>query len=318
VLFLSEAANLVPGDTNNQTDVFVHNLVTGRTTRVNVASDGAQSARPADGRSISGDGRYVVFNTSATDLVAGAPPDQQNVYLHDLRTGRTTLASRGIAGRPTNEGSFDPLITADGRFVVFDTAATNVVPGATSGRLEVFVRNLRTGRTRLVSRNSGGVQANADCQPVSVSAHGRYVLFFTSATNLVRGATGGVYHLYVRDREAGRTTPIDVAVGGGLANDATNEGRLSADGRFVVFSTLATNLVAGDTNDRADVFVRDRSTGRTTRVNLTAGGLQAMGGESFDAAISTDGRHVAFSSGAANLVPNDTNATFDVFVRDRG
>jgi Tol biopolymer transport system component len=278
------------------------------TTRVSVATGGAQANGQSGGSTISTNGRYVAFASDATNLVAGDTNDAQDVFVHDGVSGATTRVSVATRGTQANNSSFGPAaISADGRYVAFSSAATNLVAGATGG---VFVRDRVAGTTTLVSESTGGAKASG-AEP-AISADGRYVAFSSSATNLVAGDTiGGVF---VRDRVKGTTTRVSVSTQGAQASGA--EPAISADGRYVAFSSSATNLVAGDTNRTGDVFVRDRVSGTTTRASVATNGTQGNL-TSAQPAISANGRYVAFGSIASNLVADDTNGIVDVFVRDR-
>jgi hypothetical protein len=209
-------------------------------------------------------------------------------------------------------------VSADGRYVVFESSATNLVAGDTNGVADVFVRDAQSNTTSRVSVATGGTQATGGASTnAAVSADGRYVVFESSATNLVAGDTNGVADVFVRDTQSNTTSRVSVATGGVQATGgASTNAAVSADGRYVVFESSATNLVSGDTNGVADVFVRDTQSNTTSRVSVATGGAQATGGASTNAAVSGNGRYVAFQSAATNLVAGDTNAATDVFVRD--
>jgi Tol biopolymer transport system component len=332
VLLSSQATNLVSGDTNNRWDVFVHDRTTGRTQRVSVTSRGRQAAPAADpwGGSIAGgisaNGRYVVFESDASNLVPGDTNRASDIFLRDRATGTTRRVSVSSQGRQANGSSGFPSISADGRYVAYQSLASNLVPHDTNRLADVFVRDLATGKTSRVSVTSRGAQAAcraAFCESTqpALSARGRYVAFQSSATNLVPGDTNRLGDVFVRDRRTGRTERISVTGAGRQAGaDRTGTGSnapaISADGRFIAFHSADSNLVPGDTNRTFDIFVRDRKTGRTTRVSVGSGGRQANGESLGALSISADGRYVAFTSLASNLVPGDVNGITDVFVRD--
>jgi Tol biopolymer transport system component len=230
----------------------------------------------------------------------------------------TTEVSVDAAGQQANGGSSFPAISAGGRFVAFESRASNLVPGDTNHRADVFVRDRLAQVTRRVSVGPGGRQGNGESSEPVTSADGRFVAFTSLASNLVSGDTNGTYgyDVFVRDRMAQVTRRVSVGPGGQQANRASYSPAISADGRFVTFLSAASNLVAGDTNGDTDVFVRDRVAQLTRRVSVGPGGHQANE-DSFDSAISAHGRFVAFGSLAGNLVAGDTNHTYDVFVRDR-
>ncbi len=289
----------------------------GVTSRVSVASDGRQGnadspysyAPPA----ISADGRFVAFDSYASNLVAGDTNRKGDVFVRDRLAGVTQRVSVGAGGQAKNY-SYSPAISADGRFVAFFSAASNLVAGDTNGKGDVFVRDRLAGVTQRVSVGAGG-QANNGSYIPAISADGRFVAFYSAASNLVPGDTNMAFDVFVRDRLAGVTRRVSVGAGG-QGNDSSGNPAISADGRFVAFGSSASNLVAGDTSGTGGVFVRDRLAGVTWRVSVGVGG-QASNGSGFHPAISADGRFVAFESSASNLVAGDTNRAEDVFVRDR-
>jgi Tol biopolymer transport system component len=321
VAFNSSASNLVPGDTNLAYDVFVHDRLTGTTERVSVDSSGVQGDGDSTGLcSISADGRFVAFASYATNLVPGDTNLAYDVFVHDRQTGateRVSVDSSGVEGNDGSyRGSYRPSISADGRFVGFDSGASNLVPGDTNGYEDIFVHDRQTGATERVSVDSSGVQGNSLSQSPSISADGRYVAFWSGASNLVPGDTNGFTDVFVHDRQTGATERVSVDSAGVQGNDGSCCPSISADGRFVAFESLATNLVPGDTNGFTDVFVHDRQTGATERVSVDSSGVQGNL-DSYEPSISADGRFVAFSSDASNPVPGDTNDWWDVFVHDR-
>jgi Tol biopolymer transport system component len=319
IAFISNATNLVAGDTNGVLDVFVHDRQTGQTTRVSVASDGAQANDEVSLFAMSDDGRHVAFSAYATNLVANDTNGVLDIFVHDRQTGQTTCVSVASDGAQANNASFHPAISADGRYVAFVSDATNLVAGDTNGVLDVFVHDRQTGQTTRVSVASDGAQANGASyvhpSPPAISADGRIVAFASAATNLVTNDTNTQADIFVHDRQTGQTTRVSVASDGTQANGASRYTAVSPDGRFVVFSSSATNLVAGDTNGVDDVFMHDRLTGQTIRISVGTGGAQANGAsERVD--IARFGWTVAFVSNATNLVEGDTNGVGDVFVHD--
>lgn len=227
----------------------------------------------------------------------------------------TVLVSVGLLGVVGNASSGNPEVSADGRFVAFASAASNLVRGDTNGREDVFVRDLLLGTTVRASVSSSGEQADGASREPSISADGRFVAFSSVATNLVGGDTNGREDVFVRDLVLGTTTRVSVSSDGVEADRSSYFPSISADGRFVAFTSIASNLVAADTNQHSDVFVHDLLRSVTFRVSVSQDAGQANGGSNHPS-ISTDGRRVAFASAASNLVPGDTNGLWDVFVRD--
>jgi Tol biopolymer transport system component len=317
VAFTSDATNLVAGDTNGASDIFLRDLSSGVTSRVSVSSAGAQGNAFSFSPRVSADGKIVAFASQASNLVAGDTNGFIDVFVRDLANAQTSRVSVSSAGVQGDQPSFGPVgLSADGRFVAFASASTNLVAGDTNLQSDVFVRDRTANQTTRVSVATGGVQANGSSADPSMSADGRFVAFVSTASNLVAGDTNAGQDVFVRDRTAGQTTRVSVATGGAQANGESFVPSISADGRFVAFSSFASNLVPNDTNIQQDVFVRDRTTGQTTRVSVGPGGAQGNGFSDFPT-ISADGRLVAFISDASNLVPDDNNGVVDLFVFDR-
>jgi len=316
VAFHSLASNLVAGDTNGEYDVFVHDRTSGQTARVSVASDGTQGNGGSYLPAISADGRWIAFYSLANNLVVGDDNNDYDVFVHDRTTGQTARVSVASDGAQASDDSSRPSVSGDGRYVAFESLAANLVPADTNRCADVFMHDLVTGQTTRVSLASDGTQANADSGSPSLSQDGQHVTFHSGAANLVAGDTNGWQDVFVRDRLSGKTTRVSVASDGTQANGWCGSPSLSGDGRYVAFYSLATNLVAGDTNGSPDVFVHDRITGQTVRVSMASDGTQGNDG-SFFPAISSSARYVTFYSSANNLVPGDSNNAYDVFVHDR-
>jgi Tol biopolymer transport system component len=300
-----------------------------KTTRVSVNSAG-ESGNPCSGCSsnlpisISATGRFVAFSDNAPNLVKDKRSYFYDVYVRDRVRGQTTRVSVNSAGAEGNDDSFFPSISANGRFVAFASLASNLVGGDTNHRFDVFVRDLKRGKTTRVSVNSAGAEANdGSIWLPAISDNGRVVAFFSRSTNLVPNDHNGIADFFVRDLKRGQTTRVSVSSTG--AEQTPGPGAeelgivpaLSHNGRFVAFFSASTNLVEGDRNNTDDIFVRDRKLGETTRVSVSSPGEEGNGGSLFFPSISANGRFVAFTSYASNLVAGDRNHAEDVFVRDR-
>lgn len=316
IAYRSWSSDLLPGDTNNTSDIFLYDRQTGQTTRVSVSSTGQQGNRPSRAPAISGDGRYVAFDSYATNLVAGDVNDAPDVFVHDCQTGATTLISRNSWGEVGNGWSSAPTISFDGRYVAFYSSASNLVPNDTNEAGDIFVRDRQTGETTRVSVNSAGQEGNEYSRDPTISADGRHVAFESRATNLVPGDANDKDDIFAHDRQTGRTTRVSVSSAGQEGKGTSYLPTLSTYGRYVAFWSSANNLVADDTNARSDAFVHDRQTGETMRVSVSSAGNEGNG-DSYAPAISGDGRYVAFASAASNLVAADTNDKIDVFLHNR-
>ncbi|MCC5953380.1 MAG: S-layer homology domain-containing protein [Acidimicrobiia bacterium] len=321
VAFLSAASDLVPDTTNDAPDVFVHDRTAGTIERVSLTSDGDEIDDVGLTVLLSADGRHVVFSSESSLLGPGITNDVSDIFVHDRVSGTTERVSVATGGDEANDHSWPDGVSADGRYITFTSMATNLVPEDTGDDWQVFVRDRVAGTTELVSVNSDGQPAagHQENQGLGISADGRVALFRSRATNLVDDDTGGDRHVYVRDRVAGVTELVSVAPGGAPANDSSSGANhaLSSDGRYVLFTSSATDLVPGVTNDENDVFVRDRVTGTTERVSVSTSGAEATGGNSSGLGISADGSRVLIGSSATNLVPDVTNETTDLYVRTR-
>jgi hypothetical protein len=362
VAFYSFAANLVAGDTNARADIFVKDRQTGAVDRVSVASDGSQANGNSLNQSISGDGRFVVFESTASNLVPGDTNNREDVFVRDRQTATTTRVSVSTSGAQGTGFSGNPTISANGRYVAFRSSSPTMVANDTNGEIDVFLRDLEAKTTVNISVASNGVQANRYSLLASLSADGQIVAFTSPATNLVPGDTNDTDDIFVRDVTQGTTTRVSVSSTGAQANGSSNGQAMSADGRFVAFTSFSFSLIPSggwglyihDRQSRTtsalsliafgndpnvvpggaalssdgsalcysqrmasglyETFLMDRQTLAITTVGVAMNGA-AGNNTSFRCAISGDGRLIAFESMATNLVPGDTNAQADIFVR---
>jgi Tol biopolymer transport system component len=318
VVFHSAATNLVPGDTNGQIDVFIRNRILGTTQRVSVGSGGSQGDDDSYNPGISPDGRFVVFESTSTSLVPGDTNGFTDIFLRDRLSAVTERISLTDAEGQSNGGSSSASVSADGRYVAFVSNATNLVPGDTNADADIFVRDRVSGTTVRASVNSSEWEVDGASSSPVISADGRFVAFSSNSNDLIGPLAfdfNGVSDVFVRDLVNGATSRVSVSATA-EGNGGSFSPSISADGRFVAFSSSASNLVAGDTNGDSDIFVRDRTANTIERVSLDSDGLQADGSSS-SPSISADGRFVAFSSFADDLVTGDTNDEQDIFLRDR-
>ena len=313
VVFLSDATNLVDGDTNGVGDGFAR-LSDSITLRV--TNTGLDANFPSSSPSISSTGRYVIFASLASNLVEGDTNNSTDIFRFDLYGLQMMRVSVPNGGGHSNNGSSEASISADGRYVAFASQASNLVTGDSNVKADIFVRDIIGGTTKRVSVSSTGTQGNGDCIEPQISANGRFVAFSSSSTNLVVGDTNGQYDVFVHDLQTSQTTRVSVSSTGQQGSGSSGGPAMSDDGNFVAFQSAAPNLVSGDTNGRADVFVRNVSAASTERVSVSTTGAQAND-SSYQCDISGNGSRVAFMSLADNLIANDGNEDNDIFVRDR-
>ena len=316
VVFHSVASNLVAADTNDADDIFLHDVQTRRTIRVSINSEGIQGNLRSNRPSISGHGRFVSFDSDATNLVAGDSNNSLDVFIHEPLTGETTRISVNSEGQEGNAGSWNSAVSDDARYVRFVSDASNLVAGDSNGAADVFVHDRLTGETGRVSVRTDGMEANGSSSGGGLSSDGRFLAFQSDATNLDDADTNGVRDAFVHDRQTGETRRVSVSTAGEEGNQASTRARISGDGRFIVFDSEATNLVEGDSNGVMDVFIHNLLSGETKRVSVTSEGAEANG-LSRNAVVSYAGRFVSYFSEASNLVTDDTNGERDVFRYDR-
>jgi len=351
VVFTSAADDLVSGDTNSRDDIFVRDRTMGTTDRASLDPGALEFTFDSGSPSISDDGRFVAFSNNAsmylrdriavttTLLISGGGPKisadgtviafttaanlaledtngVQDVYAYDVQGGTTELVSIDIGSIAAGDNSGTASISRDGRFIAFESESDSLVSGDTNAARDIFVRDLAAQVTTRVSVDSRGNEHDGgDTRFASISRDGRYVFFRSDASNLVPGDTDEREDVYVRDREEGVTLKVSVGASGATADSVSDTGAISPDGRFAVFRSLASNIVAGDTNGVRDIFLQDLLTAVTKRVSVDSLGGQATGvstGVTVEA-LSADGRVVVFDSNASDLVMGDANGLLDIF-----
>jgi len=316
VAFASSASNLVAGDNNATDDIFVRDRQLGTTTRVSVDSQGAEGNDISSFPSICADGSWVAFASFASNLVAGDTNQSCDCFVHHLQTGATERVSVSSSGAQAGSSSVGPQLSADGRFVAFASYASNLVSGDTNNDIDIFVRDRQIGSTQLVSLSSAGAQALGASNAPMISGDGRYVIFTSTASNLVGGDTNALADVFLHDLQTGQTELASVGLAGAQANGESYPTGLSDDGRYVLLFSWASNLVPADSGGFADLILRDRLNGTNTRLSLDTIGVQANANAGLGS-LSRDGRFATWTSVASNLVAGDTNNFSDVFLRDR-
>jgi hypothetical protein len=255
---------------------------------------------------VSSNGRFVAFDSAATNLISNDTNSQPDIFVRDLQAGTTTRVSVASNGTQTDLDSSAPSISADGRYVSFTSEASNLTAVSTQGQNGIYLHDTTSGLTTRVDLAPNGTPANATSSSSSISADGRFIAFSSGATNLMPSAANG--GVFVWDTKAGQMLLASIS------NDGTTSGQgssplISADGRFVAFTSNSASLVTGDTNGRADLFVHDFITGTTTRANVASDGTQDNCGIAFtvSTAMSADGRYLSFISCGSTLAPGFTN-----------
>ena len=294
-------------DSANLQHIYLKNTSSNTFSRISVDSNGNNADSISFSPSISGDGKIITYYSYAKNLVSGDTNNSTDVFARDLNTNKTILVSSSATGVYGNGESASPIVSRNGKFVAFDSKATNITTLSTNNKRQVYVKNLSTGEIDIVSINNAGLAGNQDSFLPSISNDGRYVAFASYASNLP-SANANKYDIYIHDRQTNTTELVSVG-----ANNHSGQATISGDGRYVAFLTLATTIVSGDTNSTADIIIYDRNNSTFQRVQKSG---SIPNGPSFAPKFSEDGRFLAFYSAASNLITNDTNAKVDLFVFD--
>lgn len=316
VAFDSPARNLVAGDTNEDWDVFFHDLQTRKTERVSLGKDGQEGDRGSWMPVISPNGNLVAFTTHATNFASDDKNKNRDVYIVDRQTKDIERISISTEGKEGASTSWMPSFSSDGRFVVFYTNSDVLIPGDKNAVADILLRDRKEKTTTLISQGLNGQGANGESVSPVMTPDGRYIAYSSFASNLVEGDNNNMSDIFLYDCATGKKELVSVGSGGKQGNHSSYAPSVSDDGRYVAFYSYASDLVPGDKNNEPDVFVRDRVARKTERISFTTTGGEPRG-MSVQPVISGDGRFVAFASLAWNIVPDDNNGTFDVFVRDR-
>ena len=311
ILFESNATNLISNDFNGHTDTFIYDRLEETVELVSINSNGTQANGSSGSGFISGNGRYVTYASFASNLVSKDTNSQQDIFVYDRQNKKTELISVASDNTQANGMSSFSLISEDGRYVVFESMADNLVSGDTNNLSDIFIRDRQEGTTERINLASNGIQANGTTILDSISEDGRYVSFISEADNLLSARdTNNLSDIFVYDRQTGTTERINLAPNGAQANGASSSSDLSADGRYVVYQSDASNLVSNDTNGKRDIFIYDRIEQTTARVDVADDETQSNV-DSQSASISDDGRYVAFASNS------NSDGDSQVFLRDR-
>lgn len=319
-VFATESTNHLPNDTNGASDVFAYDNATKTTELISHNTSGQPANAASMYPTVSADGRYVAYLSSATDIVPGvgsncpSPNQCGMVIVYDRITKQQVVASRKTGNEVIPVYYYDrPAMSGDGQTVVFAAR----VPTSSGVTENLYARHMPTQTTQLVSADNNGNPVRTFGGEPSATYDGRYITF-TTAEPISAGDTNGVNDVYMRDMHVSTTTLLSVAAHGSTiaGNSSSSGGVISSDGHFVTFHSFASDLVASDTRGYRDVFLRDLHTGSTRRISVSNSGTQGNYG-SYDPDISDDGRFITYTSEANNLVPADTNSKPDILLYDR-
>jgi Tol biopolymer transport system component len=307
----------VPNDTNAVRDVFVKDLVSNSTVRVSMNSDGTQPTTNNEFEgmptSISADGRHVAFLTFSRLL----PRDtniHNDVYVKDMLTGELDLVSTASDETLANFRNHTPYISANGRYVVFSSQASNFVPEDTDIGPDIYIKDRVTRQIRLASANAAGVRASESSLNPVVSADGRFVAFMSYSRDLALPANPANPDVYIKDMQTGAVERAQANAAGTLIGGTAGAPAITPDGRYVAFQL---NFYSASTGTMTRLYLKDRSTGEPIRIDRTSGGVLQTTGAAITPAISADGRFVSFASNNSNVTLSDFNGLQDVFVFDR-
>jgi len=318
VLFHSEQGFIVPGDTNGFSDIFMRDRQAGTLEVLSKPAGGGQANGDSSFADMSGDARWVVFHSSASNLVAGDTNGKWDVFLLDRNTGDIELISQTADGTLGDGSSFHASVSDDGRYVAFHSLASNLSSIDTDADADIYVKDRQTGALELITKSTTGGAADGRAFVPDLSADGRYVAFESESTNLIAGDTNAKWDVFLADRQTGTIERVSLSAELGNGDNNSFLPQISADGRYVAFESFAENLIFGDTNGVADVYIYDRTFQQTERMSVP----YQVGADSTDrslgVSITDDGQKAVFQSWAGNLVPGDTNQVLDVFMYTLG
>jgi len=313
LVFESSATNLLPGMVRRQ--IYLRNLETDTNELISISISGGPSNGTSYQANVSADGRFVSFTSNSTDLIDGDTNAFDDIFLRDRALGTTTRLSVAPGGVQSNAESYQSRISSDARFVLFESRASNLIAGDTNGMSDGFVVDRLTGTLDRVTLTSLGGEifgsAGGRNETTSISDDGNFIVFQSDfdATNVIPGDTNASQDVFLRNRSAGTTTRISINAAGEEGNGHSIFPYISRDGGTIVFTSFASNLVTGDVNGKADVFVLRRATGVLSRIT-------DANGDCAQVTVSSNGRYIAFASQASNLAANDGNALGDQFIYD--
>jgi len=314
--FDSFATNLVALDFNRHADVFVRDLEQNSTVRISLNSNGVEGSMASTAPSISGDGRFIAFQSYADNLIANDRNFDEDVFVHDRQSGKTECISVGMFGRTGNGRSWSPVISANGHYVCFISRANDLVSADGNWNADVFVYDRWLGSMERISVDSNGFEANSFSESAAMSANGRIIAFCSHASNLVAEDSNSSKDIFVHDRLYGDTKRISLSETGNQANDQSVEPSISADGKWISFTSYAGNLHSSDTNSVSDIYLYDVENNLIEFASRGTGGI-ISNHPSQQSTLSGDGRFMTFQTGAKNWDSKDKNHKDDIYLYDR-
>lgn len=286
--------------------------------RATFGYDGTPPMQSTEEPFLSGRGRYIAFSSNASNLVPGDTNNRGDCFVLDQATHLIQRVNITWDGRQSNDHGLQVRTSEDGRYAVFYTWASNMIPDDKNGWPDVFIRDLFTGDVKRVSVASDGSEGDNGAASFDITPDARFISFASHASNMVDDDTNDRIDVFLHDRQTGVTERVSVSSSGDEGNGQSSQNAINADGRYIAFRSTSDNLIENDWNVRGDVFVRDRLLGTTEVVSVSSSGVLGNGSSGYNGVdITPDGRYIAFGSEASNLVPNDTNGQIDVFVHDR-
>ncbi|MFN0207589.1 MAG: TolB family protein [Planctomycetota bacterium] len=316
LVFFSEASNLMNGTATPFRQVYLRDRFLDTTSIVSLNNNGENGNGDSTWPHLSADGRFVAFESAATNLADGDNNGDRDIFVRDLQLGTVERVSVSTAGTEASGNSYNPFISFNGRYVVFHSEANNLVAGDQNHATDVFVRDRTAGTTVRASVSALGVGASLGGSNASISADGIIVVFESDSTNLVEGDTNGVRDIFIKNLSTGAVACVSQTSLGEIGNGPSSSARVTPDGRFISFTSEASNLDANDTGGHQDVFLLDLFSGKLERVNTGFAGDRPNASCYFPD-LSAEGRYIAYSSQATNIVEHDDNGREDVFVYDR-
>lgn len=314
VVFASSASNLVPGDNNNKTDIFVRDLLSKTTTLVTTSSSKVLANGSSRDFTISSNGRFVAFVSDATNLIDGKSIMPGAVYVKDLLLGSLSVASTRTAFTDPVPAR-RPSLSANGRYIAFQSEAGGLVDNDLNGLNDIFVKDLQTGALVRASVSSQAIEGTGPSFDAQISEDGSFVVFASQAENLVANDSNNQPDIFVKKLQTGALEIASLSTAGDASDGWSESPSISSDGRFVAFKSFAKNLSPADTQSYSDIFVKDM---QSSALYLVSSDIDGIVGNYVSTApmISSNGQSVVFVSGAWNLVSNDSNGSFDVFVKN--